>query len=144
MGIVLCIGTTEAADRERGLSAAATALRRGQLVAIPLETSYGIAADAFNANGVEALDAVARNTIDVILLDVQMPELDGLETARRLCNRYDERQRPWIIAMTANAMEGDRDNCLQAGMDDYISKPINAHALGRSLVLAHTRLMLRR
>ena len=96
------------------------------------------------ANGLEALEAVARQPIDVVFMDVQMPELDGLEATRRLGSLYPTRKRPWIIAMTANAMEGDREVCLQAGMDDYISKPINAQALARALALAHAGLALRR
>jgi signal transduction histidine kinase/DNA-binding response OmpR family regulator len=95
-------------------------------------------------NGVEALEAVARQPIDVIFMDVQMPEVDGLEATRRLGTLYPTSKRPWIVAMTANAMEGDREACLAAGMDDYISKPINAVALGRALVNAHASLMLRR
>ena len=95
-------------------------------------------------NGLEALEAVARHPIDVIFMDVQMPELDGLEASRRLGTLYTMRKRPWIVAMTANAMEGDREVCLSAGMDDYLSKPINAVGLGRALVNAHTSLALRR
>jgi signal transduction histidine kinase/DNA-binding response OmpR family regulator len=95
-------------------------------------------------NGLEALDAVARQPIDVIFMDVQMPELDGLDASRRLGTLYPTRKRPWIVAMTANAMEGDREVCLRAGMDDYISKPINAQALGRALANAHACLVLRR
>ena len=95
------------------------------------------------ANGLEALEAVARQPIDVVFMDVQMPELDGLEATRRLGSLYPTRKRPWIIAMTANAMEGDREVCLSAGMDDYISKPINAQALARALALAHAGLALR-
>ncbi|MCS6275665.1 MAG: response regulator, partial [Opitutus sp.] len=95
-------------------------------------------------NGLEALEAVARQPIDVIFMDVQMPELDGLEASLRLGTLYPTRKRPWIVAMTANAMEGDREVCLKAGMDAYVSKPINAVALGRALVNAHASLMLRR
>ncbi|HZY17725.1 MAG TPA: PAS-domain containing protein [Ramlibacter sp.] len=83
-------------------------------------------------NGQLALDAIAAaraegRPFDVVLLDVQMPVLDGLETSRRL-GALDAAalQRPWIIAMTANAMQGDREQCLAAGMDDYVSKPIRA------------------
>jgi CheY-like chemotaxis protein len=76
------------------------------------------------ANGLEAIQAVERQHYDVILMDVQMPEMDGLEASRQICARWPRGQRPYIIAMTANAMQGDREMCLQAGMDDYISKPI--------------------
>jgi len=73
---------------------------------------------------VEAIQAVARQPYDVILMDVQMPEMDGLEATRQICARWPREQRPSIIAMTANAMQGDREMCLEVGMDDYISKPI--------------------
>jgi len=75
------------------------------------------------ANGKEVLDEVSNQRYDVVFMDVQMPEMDGLEATRmiRLCLEVQ----PIIIAMTANAMQGDRDSCLQAGMDDYISKPID-------------------
>ncbi|NQX02747.1 response regulator [bacterium] len=85
------------------------------------------------ANGLETLAAVARQSFDILLLDVQMPELDGLETARRIRADYEPAARPWIIAMTANAMQGDRDECLAAGMDDYISKPITSGTLREAL-----------
>ena len=76
------------------------------------------------ANGLEVLSACDRQKYDLIFMDVQMPEMDGLEATRQLNKLYNEKNRPKIVAMTANAMEGDRERCLQAGMDDYISKPI--------------------
>jgi signal transduction histidine kinase/DNA-binding response OmpR family regulator/HPt (histidine-containing phosphotransfer) domain-containing protein len=85
------------------------------------------------ANGLEVLDAVSRQSYDVILMDVQMPEMDGLTATQQICRRYGATERPRIIAMTANAMMGDRDKCLQAGMDDYISKPIRFNALTQAL-----------
>ena len=75
-------------------------------------------------NGVEVLQALEQNTFDLIFLDVQMPEMDGLEASRRIAERYGADRRPRIIAMTGNALMGDREKCLAAGMDDYISKPI--------------------
>ncbi len=100
-------------------------------------------------NGLQALDAVdaaaqAGEPFDVVLMDVQMPELDGLEATRRLCERQAPALRPWIIAMTANAMEGDRDDCLAAGMDDYLSKPIRAAAISEALKRAGAGLAQRR
>jgi CheY-like chemotaxis protein len=82
------------------------------------------------SDGLEAMEAVQRQHYDVLLLDVQMPQLDGIEVARRIHERWPERRdRPWMIAITANAMQGDREACLAAGMDDYISKPIKSSEL---------------
>ena len=82
-------------------------------------------------NGVEALAALDRTTYDLILLDMQMPEMDGFETARRINVRFrsEPTERPRIVAMTGNAMQGDRESCLQAGMDDYITKPVRIDEL---------------
>jgi CheY-like chemotaxis protein len=85
------------------------------------------------ANGLEALAALQRQPYDVVLMDVQMPEMDGLEAARRIKQTWSAAQRPRIIAMTANAMQGDREKCLDAGMDDYITKPIRVEALVEAL-----------
>ncbi len=84
-------------------------------------------------NGLEALDALGRQTYDVVLLDVQMPELDGLETARRIRARWSPPAAPWLIAITANALRGDREKCLAAGMDDYLSKPLKRADLRTAL-----------
>ncbi len=81
------------------------------------------------ANGLEVLEALQRQRYDVILMDVQMPELDGLEATRRICREWPEHRRPRIIAVTAGAMRGDREKCIEAGMDDYISKPVQAEEL---------------
>jgi CheY-like chemotaxis protein len=85
------------------------------------------------ANGLEAVRAVQRQKYDLVLMDVQMPEMDGLEATRRIRADVDDSRRPYIIAMTANAMQGDREKCLQAGMDDYISKPVNFNELKRAI-----------
>jgi CheY-like chemotaxis protein len=82
------------------------------------------------ANGLEALKALDRTAFDLILMDVQMPEMGGLEATAAI--REKEKDGRWhipIIAMTAHAMSGDRERCLAAGMDDYISKPIRAASL---------------
>jgi CheY-like chemotaxis protein len=89
-------------------------------------------------NGLEAIQAVERQHYDVILMDVQMPEMDGLEATRKICARWPRGERPQIIAMTANAMQGDREMCLQAGMDDYLSKPIRVNELANVLERAAT------
>ena len=82
-------------------------------------------------HGLEALEAVHRHHYNVLLMDVQMPEMDGLETTRRI--RQSLPVQPRIIAMTANAMESDRQACLAAGMDDYVSKPIQVRELRAAL-----------
>jgi CheY-like chemotaxis protein len=82
------------------------------------------------ANGLEAVAAVTRDTFDLILMDVQMPEMGGFEaTAAIRLMRWTTTKRPRIVAMTANAMAGDRERCLAAGMDGYVSKPIDARTL---------------
>ena len=72
-------------------------------------------------------------------MDVQMPEMDGLEASRRVTSKRKPNERPRIIAMTANAMQGDRDECLAAGMDDYVTKPIRVNALVEALLTARNR-----
>jgi CheY-like chemotaxis protein/HPt (histidine-containing phosphotransfer) domain-containing protein len=80
-------------------------------------------------NGQEALDAVHQDPYDVVLMDVQMPVLDGLEASRRIRGSSSLAFQPWIIAMTAHAREEDRQACLEAGMNDYISKPMTLDGL---------------
>jgi CheY-like chemotaxis protein len=103
-----------------------------QKLAMRLLSQMGYRAD-LAANGIEAIQSLERQMYDVILMDVQMPELDGLEAARRICARWPRQERPQIVAMTANAMQGDRERCLEAGMDDYVSKPINVEELVTAL-----------
>jgi CheY-like chemotaxis protein len=105
-----------------------------QKLAIRLLQNMGYTAEVAN-DGVQALNALEGSDHDVVLMDVQMPEMDGLEATRRIRAMWPERNLH-IIAMTANAMAGDRDACLAAGMNDYVSKPIRpaelAGALGRA------------
>ena len=103
-----------------------------QKLALTLLGRLGYRAD-IAANGLETLQAIKRQSYDVILMDVQMPEMDGLEATRHLRQELLEVQQPYVIAMTANAMEGDRELCLAAGMDDYVSKPIRVEELVRAL-----------
>jgi signal transduction histidine kinase/CheY-like chemotaxis protein/methyl-accepting chemotaxis protein len=81
------------------------------------------------ANGIEAVEAVDRQRYDLVLMDVQMPDMDGLEATRGIVEQTPFEIRPWIVAMTANAMDGDRERCLEAGMNGYISKPIRVEEL---------------
>jgi signal transduction histidine kinase/DNA-binding response OmpR family regulator len=103
-----------------------------QKLALRLLERLGYAAD-LATNGLEAIAAIERKRYDVVFMDVQMPELDGLEATRRIVARWDRAHRPTIVAMTANAMDGDREMCLAAGMDDYLSKPIRPEELAAAL-----------
>jgi signal transduction histidine kinase/DNA-binding response OmpR family regulator len=103
-----------------------------QKLAMRLLAQMGYRAD-LAANGMEAVESVARQTYDVVLMDVQMPEMDGLEASRRITSQWPAGRRPRIVAMTANAMESDRDLCMAAGMDDYVAKPIRVEQLVEAL-----------
>ena len=106
-----------------------------QKLALRLLGRMGYRADVA-ANGVEVLRSLHRQPYDVVLMDVQMPEMDGLEATRAIWREWPAGQRPRIVAMTANAMKEDRDECLAAGMDDYLSKPIHVEELVRALQAA--------
>jgi CheY-like chemotaxis protein len=99
-----------------------------QKLALRILEKLGYRAD-IAANGLEVLEALERQPYDLLLSDVQMPEMDGLEATRRILERWSEGERPWIVAMTAEAMQGDRERCLEAGMDDYLTKPIRVEEL---------------
>src|SRR5260221_7754479 len=92
------------------------------------------------ANGIEAIESIERQAYDVVLMDVQMPEMDGLEASRHITAKWAAGVRPHIVAMTANAMQGDRELCLAAGMDDYVTKPIRVDALVQALSQVPNRL----
>jgi signal transduction histidine kinase/CheY-like chemotaxis protein/putative methionine-R-sulfoxide reductase with GAF domain len=104
-----------------------------QKLAMRLLQQMGYRAD-LASNGIEAIESIGRQTYDVVLMDVQMPEMDGLEATRRITQRWAAGERPRIVAMTANAMQGDREECLAAGMDDYVVKPIRVDKLVEALM----------
>ncbi|HNK64695.1 MAG TPA: response regulator, partial [Anaerolineales bacterium] len=93
-----------------------------QKLALRLLEQMGYRADVAG-NGLETLQSLERQGYDVVLMDVQMPEMDGLEATRQILSRWPEKH-PYIIGLTANAMQGDREMCLSAGMNHYIAKPI--------------------
>jgi CheY-like chemotaxis protein len=103
-----------------------------QKVVVKMLGRLGYRVEVVN-NGLEAVEAIGRQRYDVLLLDVQMPIMDGFEAARRLRAAQAPAHRPRIVGMTALAMTGDRERCLEAGMDDYISKPVRPEELQRAL-----------
>jgi signal transduction histidine kinase/DNA-binding response OmpR family regulator/putative methionine-R-sulfoxide reductase with GAF domain len=108
-----------------------------QKLALRILEQMGYRAD-IASNGIEAVESIERQTYDVILMDVQMPEMDGLDATRNIRKLKDVTQ-PHIIAMTANAMEGDREMCIAAGMNDYVSKPIRVNELVEALLKAERK-----
>jgi len=103
-----------------------------QKLALRLLERMGYRADVA-ADGLEVLEALERQHYDLVFMDVQMPELDGLEATRQIRATCAPEKQPRIVAMTANAMQGDREECLAAGMDDYVSKPIRVKELRNAL-----------
>jgi CheY-like chemotaxis protein/HPt (histidine-containing phosphotransfer) domain-containing protein len=103
-----------------------------QKVGISVLQKLGYRADVAN-NGLEVLHALERKAYDIIFLDVQMPEMDGLEASRQIGSRWPREKRPCIIAMTGNALMGDREKCIDAGMDDYITKPVRIAELQNAI-----------
>ncbi|MBE9240899.1 response regulator [Synechocystis salina] len=110
-----------------------------QQVAKLLLKKLGYPVEVVN-NGQEALTALAKGDYDVVLMDVEMPEMDGLTATKQIRQSRGRSQRPWIIAVTAYSMEGDRERCLASGMNDYVSKPIRLEALQQALQVAATAL----
>ena len=106
-----------------------------QQLATKLLSKMGYRADVVG-NGIEALEALRRQRYDALLLDVQMPGIDGIETARRISKEWTEEHRPYIVALTANALSGDRERCLEAGMNDFLTKPIRVGELQEALMRA--------
>jgi len=109
-----------------------------QKVALQILQRMGYRADVAG-NGLEVIEALRRQPYDVVLMDVQMPEMDGLEASRLICQEWGDTDRPIVVAMTANAMQGDREECMAAGMDDYLSKPIEIEELVRVLSACKSR-----
>ncbi len=103
-----------------------------QKVALRILDKLGYRADVA-ANGLEVLESLERQHYDVVLMDIQMPEMDGEEATRQIQENYSQNHRPRIIAMTAHAMEGDRERYLSQGMDDYVSKPVRVQELVKAL-----------
>jgi len=104
-----------------------------QKVALQLLAKLGYRADVA-ATGYEVLEALHRRSYDVILMDVQMPQMDGLEATRRIRATWPAAQQPRIIAMTAHALAEDRQRCIDAGMDDYVGKPVRVEELATKLM----------
>lgn len=102
-----------------------------QKVALKILERMGYRADVAS-NGYEAVQAMLHQTYDVVLMDIQMPGMDGIEATTKIREQLAE-NRPWIIALTANALQGDRERYLGVGMDDYLSKPIRIDELEKAL-----------
>ncbi len=99
-----------------------------QKVALRYLERLGYRADVAG-NGIEVLNTLEHRSYDLVLMDMQMPEMDGIEAARQIRRRLPSSRQPRIIALTANALQGDREQCFAAGMDDYISKPVKLHEI---------------
>jgi len=106
-----------------------------QTLAMAVLGRFGIQAELAR-DGNEALAAVRQKPFDIVLMDVRMPNLDGLEATRAIRALPDQQGRPWIIAVTANALDQDRQQCLDAGMNDFLPKPFNQAALRSALMNA--------
>jgi GAF domain-containing protein/CheY-like chemotaxis protein/HPt (histidine-containing phosphotransfer) domain-containing protein len=142
LAIVLDLGSAaeEARDRVGGILDPELATRHplrilvaednvvNQRLALRLLEKLGYRADVV-ANGLEAVEAVLRQPYDLVLMDVQMPEMDGVQATQRILERWADGDRPWIVAMTAEVMRGDREGFLAAGMNDYVAKPIRPQEL---------------
>jgi len=103
-----------------------------QKVVLQLLKRLGYRADVAN-NGLEVLEALKRQPYDVILMDVQMPEMDGIDATRHIRQDENPQERLSIIAVTANTMQGQKEICLEAGMDDYLTKPLRSEQLAEAL-----------
>jgi signal transduction histidine kinase/CheY-like chemotaxis protein len=111
-----------------------------QKVALRLLKRLGYSADVAN-NGLEAIEMLRSHTYDLVFMDIQMPVMDGFEATAKILEEWNFAMRPRIVAMTANAMPKDREQCLAAGMDDYLSKPIKIEYLTAALKRSQTHLL---
>ncbi len=107
-----------------------------QRLALKLLEKMGYRAD-LAGNGLEAIHALERQFYDLIFMDMQMPEMDGLQATREIRKRWSKDPRPRIVAMTANAMKSDQDQCIAAGMDDFIGKPIRIGEVTEKILKSH-------
>ncbi|MEB3338628.1 MAG: response regulator [Leptolyngbyaceae bacterium] len=107
-----------------------------QKMALLLLKRLGYRADVAE-NGLEVLAALQHQSYDVVLMDVQMPEMDGLMATQQICQLWPSETRPRIIAMTANVMQSDRQKCMEAGMSDFIPKPVELEKLASALQESH-------
>ena len=107
-----------------------------QKVALLMLQNIACEADIAN-NGIEVLEALQRQSYDLIFMDVQMPEMDGITTTKEIIRQYPSENRPYIIAMTANAMKGDKEKYLEVGMNDYVSKPVRLDSLTAAINRYH-------
>jgi two-component system, sensor histidine kinase and response regulator len=130
--LVTSYSLKEAKARSRARILVAEDNQVNQKVAVKMLERLGYRADVA-ANGLEAVEALSRIPYSAVLMDVQMPEMDGHEAAKVIRQREGSKRHTPIIAMTANAMQGDRENALDAGMDDYVSKPVKPQELGAVL-----------
>ena len=103
-----------------------------QKVASQMLKQLGLKAD-LATNGLEVLNALRNQQYDVVLMDVQMPEMDGIEATRQIRQEWNQENSPWIIAVTANTIGGVREECLNVGMNDFISKPLKKDILMEAL-----------
>jgi CheY-like chemotaxis protein len=106
-----------------------------EMVAVGMLRLLGRTADVA-ANGVEAVEAMGKHPYRIVLMDVQMPLMDGLEATRRIRSEVPTERQPYIIALTANAMADDEAQCLEAGMNAYLSKPLSKERLALALTKA--------